>query len=139
MNLQGAPYPITKDARGLLHSQDGVRQIKSDLLILLMTDPGERVMLPQFGTPLKRLIFEPNDPELFAQARQMIASSIAQWEPRITVQSIDVGLPATNPPFDQSDVDNGGNLLWINISFFDPKNITEVQNLTLEVPIGGGQ
>jgi phage baseplate assembly protein W len=48
MNFLGAPYPIIKSPRGLLRTQSGINQIKSDLLVLLLTEPGERVMLPEF-------------------------------------------------------------------------------------------
>ena len=33
-------------------------QLKSNLLNLLLTDPGERVMQPEFGVGLKKLLFE---------------------------------------------------------------------------------
>ena len=35
-------------------------QVKSNLLNVLLTDPGERVMEPTFGVGLKRLLFEQN-------------------------------------------------------------------------------
>ena len=133
----GAPYPITKDVRGLFHSQTTLDQIKSDLLILLMTNPGERVMLPDFGTPLRELAFEPNDETLQDKARQMIIQSIRTWEPRITVDQISVSNSVDpddlNPLDSLEEIDN---ILFIQISFFDPENIKEVQQLTLEFPLG---
>jgi phage baseplate assembly protein W len=134
----GAPYPIRKNSRGLFHTENGINQIKADLLILLLTNPGERPMLPTFGTPLKQLIFEPNDETLAEQARQMIINSIKTWEPRITVQEIEV----TNsfdqdldPNDDKTEVDN---ILGIRIMFFDPQDIKEIQELKLEIPLAGG-
>ena len=35
-------------------------QIKSNLLNVLLTDPGERIMEPTFGVGVKRLLFEQN-------------------------------------------------------------------------------
>jgi len=61
VNFIGAPYPISRHPLGMLRSQKGVNQVKSDLLVLLLTEPGERVMLPAFGTPLKQFFFEQND------------------------------------------------------------------------------
>ena len=81
-----APYPIGQDAAGLLHTQSDVEQIKSDLLILLLTSPGERVMLPEFGTDLRQLIFEPNDAVLEQRAIDIITQSIRTWEPRVVVE-----------------------------------------------------
>ena len=88
--FSGAPYPIVSTARGLLPTQRGVDQIKADLLQLLLTNPGERVMLPNFGTPLREIIFEPNDAISSEHVRDMIINSIRTWEPRITIEQIDV-------------------------------------------------
>lgn len=115
-----------------------VDQIKADLLQLLLTNPGERVMLPEYGTPLRRLIFEPNDPLLEVEARRMIAESISKWEPRIELSQIYV---TSNVDFNDLHPDDtkedSVHVLSIKIEFFDPVNIDEVQELKLEVPIGG--
>lgn len=139
MEFLGAPYPILKNAGGLLHTQNGLDQIKSDLLCLLLTAPGERVMLPGFGTPLKNLIFEQNDEFTVQKTTQMIANAISAWEPRITVSQIDVRTGADESSLDPND-DNTetNNILSINIRFFDPENIKEVQELKLEIPGGAG-
>lgn len=133
MEFLGMPYPIVRHPLGLLRTQSGISQIKSDLLVLLLTEPGERVMLPGFGTPLKRLMFEPNDPSLAEAARNAIIDSIRNWEPRIRVTDIEV----TNSPggMDSSE-DDSGNVLMIRISFTDFNNIREIQELKLEVPLG---
>jgi hypothetical protein len=138
MNFLGAPYPITKNPRGFFATQNGVNQVKSDLLALLLTYPGERVMLPLFGTPLNDLIFDPNDTQLSEKARQMIINSIAMWEPRVTIEQIEV----TND-FDVNSLDSSDtrqdlpHILGIRILFYDPENIQEIQELKLDVPLGG--
>ena len=40
----------------------GAELIKQDLLYHLFTRRGERVMMPEFGTDLQDMVFEPNDP-----------------------------------------------------------------------------
>ena len=60
MALLGAPYPITPSPLGLLRSVEEEATIKGDLLQLILTNPGERVMLPQYGTPLRKYLFEQN-------------------------------------------------------------------------------
>lgn len=57
--FKGLPYPVIEHPLGLFRTQTGINTIKSDLLVLLLTNPGERVMLPEFGTPLKDLMFQP--------------------------------------------------------------------------------
>lgn len=135
----GCQYPLIKTPRGIMAQKTDVDQIKADMLQLLLTNPGERVMLPDFGTPLKKLIFEPNDAILEMDAKNMIAASIARWEPRVEIKNIIVssigGDASLNDYDDLTEVDH---ILSIKIHFFDPLDITEVQELRLEVPIGGG-
>ena len=135
-NFLGLPYPITKNPLGFLKTQSGISQIKSDLLSLLLTNPGERVFLPDFGTPLKRLIFEQNDATLEIVAKNMISESISKWEPRVAITDINVSSTASssdlNPQDPGQDIDN---ILSIKILFVDPEELSEVQELRLEIPL----
>lgn len=141
LKFLGAPYPIIKTPRGLLAQSNGVDQIKADLLQLLLTTPGERVMTPLFGTPLKTLMFEQNDEAVEYQAREMIVQAIRTWEPRIIVENIRVN---SGENFDRSKLnkddtlEEAGHILGIEIEFFDPQNISEIESLVLEVPLAGG-
>lgn len=136
----GAPYPIADSVYGYISSKinTDLDQIKSDLLILLLTNPGERVHLPNFGTPLRQLLFEPNDAIVVERARQMIIDSINAFEPRITVSQIDVS--TSIDPYSLNTADTRvevQNILSIRIAFYDPANIQSVQSLVLELPLGG--
>jgi phage baseplate assembly protein W len=136
----GAPYPIIKTPRGLLAQSNGVDQIKADLLQLLLTTPGERVMTPLFGTPLKQLMFEQGDYTLENQAVDIVAEAIRNWEPRIIINNISA---SAGDNFDRGNLNKSDNLeqagyiLGIQIEFFDPENITEIESLVLEVPLAG--
>lgn len=133
------PYPIVKHPLGLLRTQTGINQIKSDLLVLLLTEPGERVMLPSFGTPLKKFMFEPNDPSLIESVRETIINSIRNWEPRIRVTDIQVTNSRDEIELSGSPYESGEDtehVLLVRISFTDFNNIQEVQELKLEVPLG---
>jgi hypothetical protein len=140
MNFLGAPYPIIRHPLGMIRTQKGINQVKSDLLVLLLTEPGERVMLPEFGTPLKKFLFEPNTLSLVDSVKDTIANSIKMWEPRIAVSQIEVTNsadsmePSLNPDDKKEDV---GHVLLIRILFTDFDNIQQVQELKLEVPLGG--
>jgi len=133
----GLQYPLTKTARGIMAQKNGVDQIKADLLQLLLTNPGERVMLPEFGTPLRELFFEPNDDALAAEAERMVGEAIDAWEPRVELKNI---VASTGAAMDLNPEDTGdeeGAILSIQIEFYDPENINEVEELVLEVPVGG--
>lgn len=132
----GLPYPLMPTAKGYLPTVYGLDTLRSDLLILLLTNPGERVMLPGFGTPLRELIHEPNDTILEDVAKTMISTSITNWEPRVTIDAIDVTSQVESnflsPDDDQSERER---VLGIKILFLDPQDIKEVQELVLEVPL----
>lgn len=132
----GLQYPLEKTPRGILAQKTGVDQIKADLLQLLLTNPGERVMLPNFGTPLRELIFEPNDSFLVDKARQVIADAILAWEPRIVVSNIEVTNRTPRTSLNKNDTyDDIENILFIKIKFVDPENIQQVEELVLERPL----
>lgn len=140
MNFLGAPYPITKHPLGLFRTQKGIGQVKSDLLVLLLTEPGERVMLPEFGTPLKKFLFEPSTSSLVDSVKETIANSIKMWEPRIAVSQIEVTNSADSieKSLNENDTkEDVGHILLVRILFTDFDNIRQVQELKLELPLGG--
>jgi len=136
MILYGTPYPIVKTPQGLLSPVKNYEAIKADLLQLLLTNPGERVMIPDFGTPLRTLIFEQNTTTLAENARTMIIEAIRNWEPRIAVQNITVRNQGTMFDNDEADPDSVGNELYISITFSTPDNIRETDTLVLQLPVG---
>jgi uncharacterized protein len=46
---------------------------------LLLTDPGERVDLPQFGCGLRSLVFAPNSDALAATVQLRVNQGLQQW------------------------------------------------------------
>jgi phage baseplate assembly protein W len=137
-NFMGISYPVLKTAKGFFYIQSGSKQIKSDLLQLLLTNPGERVMNPFFGTPLKKLVFDQNDATLQDAAREMIIQSIQRWEPRIVIQEIECSNQPDRTVLNKyDDYSNINNILFIRILFVEPDNIKEVQELVLEIPLAG--
>ena len=92
-------------------------------------------MLPAYGTPLKKLLFEPNDPVIRAQARELIAASIRAFEPRIRISQIDISTIQDSDLNSLDDKTEKESILYIKISFFDPNDIRTVQSLTLNLPV----
>jgi len=54
------------------HVEQMVRQ-------LLLTSPGERVNLPQFGCGLRSLVFAPNSDALAATVKLRVIQGLSQW------------------------------------------------------------
>jgi phage baseplate assembly protein W len=78
----GWAFPVALGASGvaLVKHEEDVRQ---SLLILLRTNPGERVMRPGFGAGLQAFMFEPiNSATMHALARQ-VEQTLIEFEPRI--------------------------------------------------------
>lgn len=142
VTYSGIGYPIVPSPKGYFPVTTDVALIKGDLLILLLTNPGERVMMPQFGTPLKTLLFDPNDTFLADKAKQMIINSISQWEPRVKIDAVNVstGITSSNRSFlnPRDDLSQANNILAIQILFTHPSDIRSVQELVLQMPLQGG-
>jgi len=65
-------------------------QIKSNLVNLLLTDIGERVMNPTFGCNLRRFLFEGITENNLSDLINSLSNSIRTFIPEITVISIEV-------------------------------------------------
>jgi len=63
--------------------------VRQAILLLLATVPGERVMRPDYGCDLHRLIFSPNDHTTAGLAIHYIRKALDLWEPRIQVLRLD--------------------------------------------------
>ena len=63
-------------------------QIKSNLVNLLLTDTGERIMNPNFGTNLKRFLFEGITDSSLDLLKNNILISILNYISEITVTNI---------------------------------------------------
>jgi phage baseplate assembly protein W len=63
-------------------------QIKSNLVNLLLTSTGERIMNPNFGTYLKRFLFEGITDSNLESLKDNLLNSISIYIPDITVTSI---------------------------------------------------
>lgn len=70
----------------MVEEQASVRQA---ILLLLTTVPGERVMRPDYGCHLNRLIFSPNDDTTAGLAIHWVRQALDRWEPRIVITRLD--------------------------------------------------
>jgi Phage baseplate assembly protein W len=79
-HLQGAPLMYTADD----HLRDLIVQV-------LLTNPGERVNLPEFGVGVQRLVFEPSSEAMRATTQFLISNNLQRWlGDRITVEGVTV-------------------------------------------------
>ncbi len=88
---RGWGFPPTFGAGGGdVEMVSGEDDIRSNLAVLLMTSPGERVMREAFGTDLSRLMFAELDAGLSGAVQRVIQDAVAAHEPRIKVDKVEV-------------------------------------------------
>jgi phage baseplate assembly protein W len=103
----GVSLPFNKPFTSTYTTKD---QIKSNLVNLLLTDIGERVMNPNFGCNLKRYLFENINDVNAEKVKNAVLSSVGFYIPEITVTSI-----AVTPNTDYNSIDVSVNYV-LNIS-----------------------
>lgn len=106
-------YPINNEAAGysgpmpieiatdtyvasLSDALDSRNLIRASIQRILGTARGERVMQPEFGSNLRKMLFEPLDDMLIEDIKQIMSDIIATQEPRIELNGIDFDLDIEN-------------------------------------------
>jgi phage baseplate assembly protein W len=89
-------FPPRVGADGRFLWSDGEENIRESITVILKTEPGERVGVPDFGAGLARFLFEPNEPGTHARVREAIVRSLGRWERRIEVEAVDVAPHPSN-------------------------------------------
>jgi phage baseplate assembly protein W len=98
----GVAFPLD-DVNLFKGTQTVKEQVKSNLINLLLTEPGERINEPSFGVGLKNLLFEQNpDIEIL---KEKINTQIEYYIPLISLSDINVNF------------ENDKYLLYIIISY----------------------
>lgn len=84
-------YPLSITQEGLLATSNEEQHIEQLIEQLLFTTPGERVNLPDFGTPLSQLVFSPGSEELTSATQFLVQGALQQWLGNlILVQAVQV-------------------------------------------------
>jgi Bacteriophage baseplate protein W len=84
------PFRIGPDGRTAAPASDA-EHVRDELLQLLLTSPGERLFLPEFGGGLRRLVFEPASDTLRNVVKARITQALSRWlGQRLTVERLEV-------------------------------------------------
>jgi phage baseplate assembly protein W len=100
----GLRFPIRLDA-GRIGVVSGLALVRQSIETILDTEPGERIMLPDFGCGLRRYLMEPNSLSTRTSMQEDITAALERWEPRIRLTNV-----AVTPGEDPS-------LVWIEIAY----------------------
>ena len=102
----GLRFPIRPDPlSGALPQVTGMERIRQSIEQILDTEPGERIMLPEFGCGLRRYLMEPNTLTTRTAIAKDVEDALTRWEPRIQLTEVAV------TPGDEPE------LAWVQISY----------------------
>lgn len=87
---KGIAAPFDRKPKGYFDAKPTRETLWSSILNILLTPLGTRIMLPEFGSRLTELVFEPNDEMLEDIAKAYIADALVRWEPRVRVARVDI-------------------------------------------------
>lgn len=90
-DILGLAFPMRLDGiGGVLTQSENLGALKDGVIQLIMTSRGARVMRPDYGTDLRKSMFEPMDSASIATLRAQISDTIAKYEPRVVLQQLNV-------------------------------------------------
>lgn len=87
---QGIAFPVHLQGSKTLAWSNGAENIRQSIQLILLTERGERIMLPEFGAGLKRFLFQPNTVATRRLIEEEISRSLERWEPRIRLENVSV-------------------------------------------------
>lgn len=87
---EGMAFPPRVGADGRLAWSVGEDHVRESIRLILLTEPGERLMREGFGCGLRQFLFEPNTITTRQLIRERITEAMKRWEPRVSVEAVDV-------------------------------------------------
>lgn len=86
----GWAFPPQLEADGSVAEAVYEEDIRQAIRIIIFTNPGERVMRPDFGAGLNQFVFEPVNTTTMARVEQRVRESLIAWEARIDILEVEV-------------------------------------------------
>jgi phage baseplate assembly protein W len=73
----------------------GETDIRQSLYVLFSTAPGERLMVPTYGSQIWTLVFRAVTTNLTTQLAEFVREAVLYWEPRVDVDDVTATPDAT--------------------------------------------
>lgn len=87
---KGCAFPFSIDARGGIATSEGAGKIEQSIKIILGTEKGERVMLPEFGCDIHTFLFASMNMSTQTMIKSAVRDALVQWEPRVEVINVKI-------------------------------------------------
>lgn len=107
------PHPNTKD----LVKNTNVDAVKRSIRNLIQTNRYERLMRPNLGSGVRKILFEPVTPASADMLKQYVTETIGNFEPRAKVLNVDVFTDSNNLAYTI-------NIYFYVINIADPVSMT---------------
>ena len=122
----GIGVNTSSDKNGIFSTNySTLSQAKSNLINLIMTRKGERVMQPEFGCDIWELLFEPISEDVIStQIENSILSAVEIWLPYINIDKIIFD-------YDENDIDSNKINVEVKFSLKSNPTITESININI--------
>lgn len=87
-------YPFRVGANGRAAQVSTLEDhVRDELVQLILTNPAERLFLPEFGGGVRRLVFENIDETTGAMAKAILTRAISRWiGNRVTLENLTVNI-----------------------------------------------
>jgi uncharacterized protein len=93
----GFKFPMQINAQGAIATARHEERVAESIAFILGTAQGERVMRPDFGCGIHRLVFEPNNDLTQGRVAHSVRRALVDLEPRIDVLDVRVESAPTEP------------------------------------------
>jgi phage baseplate assembly protein W len=120
-------YPLTDDPttnQFFQLNQTTKNAYSSDLLLLLLTNKGERYYDPNYGTNLIKFVFDQNDQTTTSNLEENIRTTVSQYIPDLTIQNITFTTNLDDPNLNENQINVKINFTYAEGSFIDTSDIT---------------
>ena len=78
--------------------------VKQNLKNLVLTSPGERVMIPDFGAGARRLLFEPATPSTYQALKERVSTQISKFMPFVEIEELVILTPEEDESLSSNSV-----------------------------------
>ncbi len=78
--------------------------VKQNLKNLVLTSPGERVMIPDFGAGVRRLLFEPATPSTYQAVKERVSTQISKFMPFVEIEELVILTPEEDESLSSNSV-----------------------------------
>jgi phage baseplate assembly protein W len=118
------PFQIDPTTGGIKTTESDDEKLRANIVHILLTNVGERVMRRSYGGGLRSLVQDPNDNALWAVVQHQIGKTVGLLEPRVLLQELTL-----------SQSSDGGTLL-ISVKYVI-RRTQAAQSLSVPISLSG--